>query len=662
MKGIILALAAGLAAAAILLETGLRLGGCAASLGMLWHSWTRPAGAYRILCLGESTTSRQYPKLLEDILNERGQGRKFTVIDGGVPMINSNYVLAHLEENLARYHPDLIVAMIGNNDRKISYLKDVTGKDSWLFGHSRALRLAALLWRDTRARLGGGDCDKPDFPSSLIGQGTPMGTAREHRLRHGALLLDFGRVREAAVLLGRACLDNPQAPEAWLLMARLELARRQPGAAHRCLVRAEVAGADRVELSVARGRYYAAMRKLPAARSAFREAISQRKSDRGARQGLADILVQEGNVREAEEEYLSMARETPGEPEGWIMLGRFYHAQREYGKASTALRRGLRLNPERPQDWNILAQSCRLNCHPAAAESIYRELLRRWPALFASRTGLYASMLDQGKEPDGVVDFQEYVLRETHRFRELAQLLTRGGEAEGPAEWLQTETLIRQAVDKEPWNSMGYVNLGAILSSPALARHGEAERALRRALALDPENEAARVFLAQSLCRQKRWTEAAAQYREILARSPGSTVALGGLALAYERMHRTGPMAEARRLAAKSAGRQTSPITRENYLKIKARLDRSGIGLVAVQYPMRSVEPLRRMLEGEAGVTFVDNGESFQAAVAREGYMTFFVDNFAGDFGHCSERGNRLLASNIADTVLAPGSGHQGSE
>lgn len=38
-------------------------------------------GAYRILCLGESTTAGQYTAFLEEILNQRNIGIKFSVID-----------------------------------------------------------------------------------------------------------------------------------------------------------------------------------------------------------------------------------------------------------------------------------------------------------------------------------------------------------------------------------------------------------------------------------------------------------------------------------------------------------------------------------------------------------------------------------------------------
>ncbi len=88
-----------------------------------------------------------------------------------------------------------------------------------------------------------------------------------------------------------------------------------------------------------------------------------------------------------------------------------------------------------------------------------------------------------------------------------------------------------------------------------------------------------------------------------------------------------------------------------NYLKLKAILDKRGIKLVCVQYPMRSVETLKRVFGPGTGVIFVDNENTFKDAVEREGSKEYFVDMFAGDFGHCTTKGNRLLAKNIADAL-----------
>jgi tetratricopeptide (TPR) repeat protein len=72
--------------------------------------------AVRILCLGESTTMRQYPRLLEEILNARGNGKKFAVIDKGIGGTNTGIIVSRLPEWMERYRPHAVVTMMGIND------------------------------------------------------------------------------------------------------------------------------------------------------------------------------------------------------------------------------------------------------------------------------------------------------------------------------------------------------------------------------------------------------------------------------------------------------------------------------------------------------------------------------------------------------------------
>ena len=93
-------------------------------------------------------------------------------------------------------------------------------------------------------------------------------------------------------------------------------------------------------------------------------------------------------------------------------------------------------------------------------------------------------------------------------------------------------------------------------------------------------------------------------------------------------------------------------MTAKNYHHLKAMADQRGVKLVCVQYPMRSLEPLRRVCQGrDEGIIFVDNEEVFKQAVVRESLQEYFRDMFAGDFGHCTDKGNALLAGNIADVL-----------
>jgi hypothetical protein len=94
------------------------------------------------------------------------------------------------------------------------------------------------------------------------------------------------------------------------------------------------------------------------------------------------------------------------------------------------------------------------------------------------------------------------------------------------------------------------------------------------------------------------------------------------------------------------------PMTTANYQKLKAILDKRSIVYVCAQYPVRSLAPLKQIFKEEEGVIFVDNERIFKEAIAKEGYKEYFWDMFGGDFGHCTEKGNRLLAENIANTIL----------
>src|SRR3989338_631778 len=92
--------------------------------------------------------------------------------------------------------------------------------------------------------------------------------------------------------------------------------------------------------------------------------------------------------------------------------------------------------------------------------------------------------------------------------------------------------------------------------------------------------------------------------------------------------------------------------TRYNYLRLKDVLAKEGITLVCMQYPMRSIEPLKKLFKNSEGILFVDNEKVFTEALARSSYNQYFTDMFGGDFGHCTPEGNRLIAENLTNVLL----------
>lgn len=95
-----------------------------------------------------------------------------------------------------------------------------------------------------------------------------------------------------------------------------------------------------------------------------------------------------------------------------------------------------------------------------------------------------------------------------------------------------------------------------------------------------------------------------------------------------------------------------SPTVKSSFNKIKEMLDKKAVQLVMMQYPVRSVEPLKMTFESEEGIIFIDNEDLFKNALKENGYKYYFMDNFGGDFGHCTKEGNRIIAENIANTLI----------
>ena len=122
----------GLFVCLVLMEAGLRISGALyrASRDRRNREALRDAGAYRILCLGESTTAGfgdAYPAHLERILNTRLPGKTFKVINEGIGGAKTGLILSNLPGNMEKYKPHMIITMMGVNDaideKMVSYGK-----------------------------------------------------------------------------------------------------------------------------------------------------------------------------------------------------------------------------------------------------------------------------------------------------------------------------------------------------------------------------------------------------------------------------------------------------------------------------------------------------------------------------------------------------------
>ncbi len=159
---------------------------------------------------------------------------------------------------------------------------------------------------------------------------------------------------------------------------------------------------------------------------------------------------------------------------------------------------------------------------------------------------------------------------------------------------------------------------------------------------------------------RKDFEQAEAMYQKALQLDPEDSFIWSGLAVLSEQK---GSAAEAESHRQRARQYRTmenyQEVTTINYLKIKNKVQKRGIQLVAVQYPLRKLEPLKELLNNDPSVIFVSNEATFKEAVAKGGYSEYFRDIFAGDFGHCNDKGNQLLAHNIATGISDSIFGHQ---
>lgn len=102
--------------------------------------------------------------------------------------------------------------------------------------------------------------------------------------------------------------------------------------------------------------------------------------------------------------------------------------------------------------------------------------------------------------------------------------------------------------------------------------------------------------------------------------------------------------------------KQKNPYTRKAYRDLLNILaDDPDIQPVLVQYPRRDLDALKLVVQDAPGydhLIFVDNQRNFEEALQEYVYDELFFDRAAGDFGHGTTVGNRLIAESIADAIL----------
>ena len=92
-----------------------------------------------------------------------------------------------------------------------------------------------------------------------------------------------------------------------------------------------------------------------------------------------------------------------------------------------------------------------------------------------------------------------------------------------------------------------------------------------------------------------------------------------------------------------------------NYRKIWELAQSHGCRLIAMQYPRKDVHELERAFPANSGIIFVGNAGNFGQALAHGRYWDYFIDANYKTWGHCTMKGNRLIAENLLSALRSQG-------
>jgi tetratricopeptide (TPR) repeat protein len=242
-------------------------------------------------------------------------------------------------------------------------------------------------------------------------------------------------------------------------------------------------------------------------------------------------------------------------------------------------------------------------------------------------------------------------MRTIDRLRRASDRSYRAGDAERTqAIQRELEAIYEDLPRRYPENDSFNMALAGYYESRG--EFDKAEVMYKRAIKATPADFGAYQNLGELLIEQGRYDEAGEMFMKVIELKPDIELAYGYLARVRLMQGKVDQAMEAFDKADGIKKQIYNSRTTKNYSILKNEILKRGCKLIVIQYPVLSVEPLKEMVGEGHGVYFVDNERSFKAAIVRDSYETYFRDSFGGSFGHCTTKGNALLASNVAKVIL----------
>jgi tetratricopeptide (TPR) repeat protein len=578
-------------------------------------------GDFTILCLGESTTAGQWPPILQEILDDAGLPVTVQVISEGKRDMNTGVIVHNLADQLNQYDPDMVIAMMGVNDREDTIEVEVSlGKRIQLFFQDyRVYKLAKSLWMKTVYKVTGERSAYAD--EEPLGNLLPADiTAADYTdaLNQAYMLMNGGDIEGALAIVNAAIAVSPHLAEGYIRRAWLFERKNRNQDALNDLKKAYELQSDDVRTILEYATYLKRNEMPNEADALLREAYSLDQDDPWLLREMGELLYRKKEFSEAEKVFKKVIMHQPENPDVYMFLGRIYATTAQFQQALEYFKKGVSRKPEYVDFIVELVE-----CHLALEE--YDEavlLLRRAQEL----------------EPMNVRLF----LARSHYFQEQSM-------------YDKQEEVLEAAYTEYPSNIdviLALIHLHMYMNNTTRAQTIIEEALKQPAIARSDIRKDLYFSLTKVYVIHEEFDKAQDVFGQALDEFPNDARLNSAFALFCLNRDEAEKADQYFQKAEKIKSSRVNATTKHNYNRLKDLLGERGVQLVAVQYPMRNVSDLKRLLGNDEHIIFVDNEKVFKDAVLRDGYETYFWDNFGGDFGHCTDKGNRLLAENIAQTII----------
>ncbi len=583
----------------LLLEIGLRLGGVVymslQRLGNRKAAISDDKSVVRILTLGESTTAgivNTWPVQLEEILNNRSESIKFEVYNEGIAGTSTAFILSNLEDNIQKYEPDIVITMMGINDKDIHLIY----KENWK-------NRVSLFIRDLRTYK---------FFDILV---TPIKNKYfednylqpyEYQVLYQGIIKTRDEIENTTTVFQN--VYEPWAHPGRYYIESLNISNSLP---------------DDYKNDLIKGVEFYKKGNFEMAESYFLEALQHKKDDTSAYLLLGWLYYDiPGRFEEAENMFNKAIELEPNNYLMYLQLARAYNNYRgKMKQADNTFKKVLQLNPS---DFDLL---------------------------------LELGWVYQGQ---GRLDEAEIFFKEASRIKpESAQPYIGLGWVynDNPDKKEKSEPALRKAIELNPTNPESYNALGYILFNYHDGRIYDAKELLEKALELDSTNFKTYTELGNLYRTLGMLNESIKMYEKAMKINPKDPFIYLEMARTYNRMGISDD--EINKMYKKKGfdvnvdmSRTARNITTYHYQELHKKLQKRDITHIAMQYPLRDVNEIKNMLQEYDDVIFISNEENFREALEKGKYEDYFYDRFAGDFGHATEKGNRMIAENVAAVIL----------